>query len=97
MMHIPLERLQAGNTRILDVGPSVEAVQHHRTKMPEPVPGEHLWIMAGVWKVDAKAVARGDKMHLDTENLLSIDGPGCFWCECVYSAQTASAPCKGPA
>lgn len=68
-----------------------------RKPLPEPVTGEHQWIVLGVWRVsDPAAAYRPDgQVLLDRENLLSIEGPGCMACEARYSAEVAAAPCPG--
>lgn len=78
-------------------GVSAEAVQHHVSQKPLPdlVPGEHLWIVTGMWKIDPESYAAGRKTHLDMENLLNLAGPGCFWCERDWSPSLASEPCPG--
>ncbi len=83
--------------RPIEVGPEVEAIQHHHAQdFPEPVPGKHLWIVSGAWRV-------GDnfdptkQIHLDTENLITLEGPGCMWCEEVWTPERAAKPCPGDA
>lgn len=74
-------------------GVRAEAVQHFRAEIPY-TPGQHLWIVAGVWRVNPATVAKGERVELDMENLLTIDGPGCYWCEQQYSPEVAAKPCK---
>lgn len=64
------------------------------SNMKDPGPGKHLWIIAGCWRVDPESIA-GRDCHLDIENLLSLDGPGCFKCEQHYSPELAAKPCSG--
>jgi len=71
-----------------------EAVQFHHAEIPPRVPGQHLWIVAGCWRVDPERMA-GGTVHLDTENMLTLDGPGCYWCEEHYSSKLAAKPCRG--
>ena len=80
--------------KITDQGPAVEAVQHHVANKPFPtqVPGEHLWIVAGMWRVADPAK---EKVFLAMENLLNIDGPGCLWCEQHYTPELAAQRCRG--
>lgn len=58
-------------------------------------PGEHLWIVAGCWKVNPATFRADQDIHLDVENLLEISGPGCFVCEQNWSWVIASKPCPG--
>lgn len=73
-------------------GPKVQAIQHHHAKLPKPVPGEHLWIVASMYQVKPRL---NGEYHLDTENLLTIEGPGCLHCEEDWSPQVEARPCPG--
>ena len=58
--------------------------------------GDHLWIIAGAWAVRPE-VWNGDNLpHLDRENLVSISGPGCWYCEMPWHPILAKRRCKGP-
>lgn len=73
-------------------GPKVEAKGFYHREIKQ-VPGEHLWIAMATYKVRPEA-----KEHfLDTENLLSIDGPGCFWCEQPWKPGMEKTKCPGDA
>lgn len=72
-------------------GMKVEAAHRHHKAIPNPKPGEHLWTAIAMYRVQPNA----DQIHLDTENLLTIEGPGCFICERPYSAALAAKPCTG--
>lgn len=80
-------------------GPTVPVPerQTHAAQLPNLAPGEHLWIMAGVWRIEHPETAHdpGVQKFLDLENLLTIEGPGCFVCEQVWSADVAAQPCPG--
>jgi hypothetical protein len=54
---------------------------------------EHLWVYTGLWEV--RDPRQRQRVDLDTENLLSVDGPGCFICERMWSARLAARPCEG--
>lgn len=71
----------------------LEAIEKWKAKLPEQVRGEHLWIIAGMWRVMPPIADR--VVDLDLENLLSLDGPGCFWCEEHWTPELAAKPCKG--
>jgi hypothetical protein len=59
-----------------------------------PVPGKHLWIVAGMWSVDPVAMKDSDgPVLLDSENLLHVSPPACFGCEQAYTAELAARPC----
>lgn len=72
-------------------GPKCEAKPFHNQPIPAKVAGEHLWIMTGLWRVNPTR----DQVHLDMENLISVDGPGCFWCEETYSPALSAKQCRG--
>jgi hypothetical protein len=55
-------------------------------------PGTHLWVYVAAW---AAADPRAAEAHLDSENLVSITGPGCFKCEQPFSNRLARKPCRG--
>lgn len=56
--------------------------------------GEHLWVMASAWRVHPQKWGT-DPPVLDQENLLVLDGPGCFYCEEVYTERLARRRCTG--
>lgn len=58
-------------------------------------PGEHLWVMTGMWRLSDPRIAFSGDVSLDTENLLTVNGPGCFKCEQPYRVQMLKEPCKG--
>lgn len=62
----------------------------------DPRSGDHLWTVSTMYRVDPELFA--DKQHtpmLDHETLLLVVGPGCFYCEKVYSKLIASRRCGG--
>lgn len=76
--------------RVTETGPTVEAVQHRHAKL-EQVPGEHLWICVSMFRVRPEQ----PKHYLDTENLLTIEGPGCYWCEQEWKPGLEKTRCCG--
>lgn len=68
--------------------------QQGRHKYHQPLPefeGRHLWAFFGVWRVENPAAAH---QNFDMENLLTVVGPGCFWCEQPWKP-TIGAKCPG--
>lgn len=61
-------------------------------ELPETKPGEHLWIVAAMWRVNDPEISR---LNLDHENMLTITVPGCYNCENEWSAELARIPCPG--
>lgn len=64
--------------RVESTGLKIEAKHRYHAQIPEPKPGEHMWMVFGMWYV---ASPTADRFELDVENLVSIEGPGCFICE----------------
>jgi len=71
-------------------GIKAEARHKFHADFPAPTPGEHLWIMMAMFRVTPTSKA----FHLDLENLLTIEGPGCFLCERTFAA-AGDEPCPG--
>lgn len=94
----PTVHVDAERGRAYTAGPAM-AVPDTKTHgaIPPPKPGEHFWVMTAVWGIADPATAfdPGVQKHLDLENLITIEGPGCFICEDVYTAELAARPCPG--
>jgi hypothetical protein len=62
-------------------------------RVPEfnPRSADHLWTYLTMYRTDPT----NELPMLDRENLLSIVGPCCFYCERGYSPLLASRRCKG--
>lgn len=58
-------------------------------------PGQHLWIMLAAWQMVSPEQHRDGEFIMDRENLLMLNGPGCFKCEKPYSASMAKRRCLG--
>lgn len=81
--------------RLLTAGPKVEVNprQVHATDiLDKSRPGEHFWTAVAMWHVADPAA---DTLQLDTENLITVEGPGCFVCGISYKSPLAMAPCPG--
>ena len=70
----------------------IEIIGKHHAKIPKTGFGEHLWTIIGMWRVRPDASKR---YELDHENLLTIEGPGCFHCEQKWTPELAKQPCPG--
>ncbi len=57
-----------------------------------PETQEHLWVMHGTWQINTNT--EGD-LVLDHENMISLLGPGCFYCVKIYSEEVAAMKCEG--
>ncbi len=74
-----------------------EAVQKYGANIPVPPKGEHLWTITGLWKINepSKVASSDQPVQLDLENLLTIDGPGCYVCEQMWTPEIEKQPCPG--
>lgn len=77
--------------RILISGPQVEAKAKFAADFPVPPRGEHLWMMMAMFRI---ADPKAERFHLDFENLLTIEGPGCYVCEQTLR-EAGGRPCPG--
>lgn len=68
-----------------------EAREKYHAEWPAHVPGQHLWMVLTMYRV----VPPRERYDLDMENLLSIEGPGCLWCEEPWSEGLAVRRCYG--
>jgi hypothetical protein len=71
----------------------------HLPEDPEPG-GSHQWVITGAWRLseaeaERQATGKGGEVHLDVENLLAVDGPGCWVCEQVWTPAIARSACPG--
>lgn len=67
-------------------------------RVPEfdPRSGDHLWVVLTMYRIDPSGFADASRTPmLDTENLLTVQGPGCYFCEEPYTPRLASRRCKG--
>lgn len=64
-------------------------VDKHNAPLPQFV-GEHMWVLTAMWQVDPAAAHK----VLDLDNLLTMDGPLCYWCDQLY-APTIEERCPG--
>lgn len=69
----------------------IDAVGFHNREMPGRELGKHLWVVMSVFRV-SPGLKRFD---LDRENLLTIEGPGCYWCEQPWTEELSRQPCGG--
>lgn len=70
-------------------------------QLTDPGPGEHLWTILTMHRVSDDMIRRLNRGEdpgiglLDHENLLTLEGPGCFKCEQPYSRYLAHRKCTG--
>lgn len=58
----------------------------------DPRSGDHLWVICTAYRWGGPTV---ETPHLDMESLLSISGPGCYYCEREYTPLLAARRCPG--
>lgn len=62
----------------------------------DPRSGEHCWTMAVLFRVDPVRWTDGSgRGLLDKENLITAQGPGCMFCEQIYTRRLAARRCTG--
>lgn len=62
----------------------------------DPATHKHLWVAVTMYEVNpARAVDPDQPTYLDSENLLTVAGPACFYCEEGYTPRRAASRCPG--
>ncbi len=59
--------------------------------VPPKFAGRHTWVYLGAWQVAGPA---RERQVFDYDNLVTVTGPGCYWCEQEWSP-TIGAHCPG--
>lgn len=60
-----------------------------------PVTRKHLWIIINTFEVDPSTWTVNNPPTLGDENLISVSGPGCFYCELPWSHRLSLRVCLG--
>lgn len=61
----------------------------------DPRTGDHLWSVMTMYRVQpAMWQDPTATPHLDMENLLTVQGPFCYYCEKPYTALLATRRCR---
>jgi hypothetical protein len=84
--------------KIVPTGQPIRVDPVDRIPDYDPRSGDHLWVITTAFRVDPARWSSPDPTvtpMLDHENLLSVAGPGCFYCEQVYTSLLATRRCKG--
>ena len=86
-----------GAHRATGLGVHQEARDKFASEIPDPGRGKHLWAMFAMYQVHnpSDCMNPDGQILMDRENLLSIDGPGCFKCEKVWSPDVERRFCQG--
>lgn len=93
LANLPRPRMETMSENYTLEGDADAARIAQRVVQLDPGPGAHLWVMLAAWYV---ANPREPEINLDRENLLSLNGPGCYKCEQPFSKRLAKKPCRGP-
>jgi hypothetical protein len=75
-----------------------EFIENPKDKIPDfdPRSGNHYWIMITTYKCDPEKMLKGDgPAFFDHESLVAVLGPGCFYCEQIYTPLLSKRRCKG--
>ena len=73
----------------LEVGPKIQAKTKYNGEIPEYA-GEHMWVMVSLYQV----TPNNERYDMDMENLMTIEGPGCYYCERSWTEEVAASPCR---
>jgi len=65
--------------------------------LTDPGRGKHLWTVMALYRITNPAVSQdpGGQILMDRENLLTIEGPGCFKCEKPWTPDIGRRFCQG--
>lgn len=74
-----------------------EAKDKFHGDLTDPGRGKHLWTVVALYRVPDPAVSMdpGGQILMDRENLLTIEGPGCFKCEKHWTDDVDRRWCQG--
>ena len=74
-----------------------EARHKFNNQIKDPGRGKHLWMIIGIWRVtNPSTVDDPDgQFILDTENLMTLEGPGCYKCEQPWTPEREKKWCNG--
>jgi hypothetical protein len=71
----------------------VEEIPRHLHNAPlTSMPGQHLWAVIAIHRVNP---VMPQPWVMSADNLLTAEGPGCFFCNQKYSPDAAAQPCPG--
>lgn len=72
-----------------------EAISKFHSEITDPGRGKHLWVVTAAFQLIAPEKFSTEQVHMDMENLLTIEGPVCWKCEQHFSADRARRFCQG--
>jgi hypothetical protein len=67
----------------------------HRIPEYDPKLRQHFWIIPVAYAVDPRSWKEGDSPMLNANNICSIPGAGCYYCERVYTHVEGLKSCRG--
>jgi hypothetical protein len=90
--------MSADNLRVSrDPGIKQEAADKFQATLTDPGRGKHLWTVLAMYVMADPAVSMdpNGQILMDRENLLTIEGPGCFKCEKHWKPGLERRWCQG--
>lgn len=78
--------------QVTATGLQVEARHVYGREVPPPPPGQHAWMVVGMWRLTDPT---SERFELDLENLTTLQGPFCWACEQPHTAELAATTCPG--
>lgn len=94
-------KTEGGRSAMLLTAGPVLPVPARQTYVDDPLKGvaegEHLWAMFAVFRIrnPESVMDPAVPKYMDLENLLTVEGPGCYKCEQYYKPAVAALPCPG--
>lgn len=82
-----MRREWVGTNQSIRLPPQIDRVPEF-----DPRSGDHLWAIGTMYRWGGPTVERPT---LDAENMLLLTGPGCFYCEQLWSERLAVRRCPG--
>jgi hypothetical protein len=78
-------------------GVKQEARDKAHADMSDPGRGKHLWIVMALYGIQDPAASMdpNGQIIMDRENLLTIEGPGCWKCEKSWTPDVGRRYCQG--
>jgi hypothetical protein len=83
-----------GMRKVLVETDEVQLVFSGLHKIPE-FSGTHYWVVVSAYHVLPEKLGKEGPSFLDLENLVSFQGPFCFYCQQGYDELSAKRRCNG--
>ena len=75
----------------------VQRVDNPGDRIPDydPRSGEHLWSFFLMFKANPERLIDGEQALFDSESLMEVQGPGCYYCEVEATPRMLKRRCPG--